>query len=102
MTELFGALFSDPKLQQASLTSWIDQQTVGGKVVLWPALRISCDRAANAQIDWGNVTPDGLRHLCSYSLSPGWVASLISCPRSPLETIGETRRAHSPRESWSG
>jgi hypothetical protein len=70
MTELFRALFSDPKLQQASLTSWIDQQTVGGKVVLWPALRISCDRAANAQIDWGNVTPDGLRHLCSYSLLP--------------------------------
>jgi hypothetical protein len=70
MTQLFFALFSDPHLQRASVTSWIDLPTVGGKIVRWPALTVSCDRAADEQIDWSNVTPAGLRQLCSYSVLP--------------------------------
>jgi hypothetical protein len=70
MTELFNALFSDPKLERATVTSWIDLQTVGGKVVLWPALTISCDRHAADQIDWSNVSPAGLNQLCAYSVLP--------------------------------
>jgi hypothetical protein len=70
MTQLFSALFSDPYLQRASLTSWINFQTIGGKVKRWPALTVSCDRAADKQIDWNNVTPAGLQQLCAYSLLP--------------------------------
>ena len=70
ISELFSALFSDPHLQRASLTSWIELQTIGGKIKRWPALTVSCDRAADSQIDWNNVTPAGLQQLCAYSLLP--------------------------------
>jgi len=70
MTQLFAAVFSDQQVKQVTLTSWIDFQTVGGKSKRWPALTISCSRAANAQIDWTQVAPDGLRQLCTYSLLP--------------------------------
>jgi hypothetical protein len=70
MTELFNALFSDASVKQASLTSWVNQQTVGGKVVLWPVLTVSCSRSAATRIAWSDVTPAGLKQLCSYTLFP--------------------------------
>jgi hypothetical protein len=70
MKQLFGALFSDPHLQEASLTSWIHIQTIGGQSKLWPALHISCTRSAAEKIDWERVTREGLQQLCKYDLLP--------------------------------
>jgi hypothetical protein len=71
MTALFKALFSDPRFQSGTLTSWINFQTVGGEVVKAPVLTVTCDRAADTQINWDNVGPAGLQQLCSnYKLLP--------------------------------
>ena len=70
VTKIFKALFSDRRLQQATVTSWIDVETVGGKLRKWPALRVMCERSAAEQIDWERVTPDGLKQLCDVSTLP--------------------------------
>jgi hypothetical protein len=70
VTKIFKALFSDGGLQQVTVTSWIDVETVGGKLRKWPALRVICGRSAAEQIDWERVTPDGLKQLCYVSILP--------------------------------
>jgi hypothetical protein len=70
VTKIFKALFSDRRLQQARVTSWIDVETVGGKLRKWPALRVMCGRSAAEQINWERVTPDGLKQLCDVSIFP--------------------------------
>jgi hypothetical protein len=70
VTKIFKALFSDRGLQQATVTSWIDVETVGGKLRKWPALRVMCGRSAAEQINWERVTPNGLKQLCAVSILP--------------------------------
>jgi len=68
--QIFAAVFADHRMQSATVTSWIDTETVGGKRRRWPALRISCSHTAAAQIDWENVSLEGLQQLCDYKLFP--------------------------------
>ena len=70
ITKVFNALFSDRHIQQATVNSWIDVETVGSKLRKWPALRVMCNRTAAEQIDWERVTPDGLKKLCDVSILP--------------------------------
>jgi hypothetical protein len=70
ITKVFNALFSDRHIQQATVTSWIDVATGGGKLRKWPALRVMCNRTAAEQIDWERVTPDDLKQLCDVSVLP--------------------------------
>ncbi len=70
ITKVFHALFSDRHIQQATVTSWIDVETVGGKLRKWPALRVMCERSAAEQIDWERATPDGIKQLCDVSILP--------------------------------
>ncbi len=70
LRDVFQAIFGDAMMQHASVTSWIAMQSVGGMSIPWPALTISCDRAAANQIDWQRVSPAGLQQLCSFSLLP--------------------------------
>ena len=70
MTSLFKAVFADRNMQTATITQWIDLQTIGGKVYKAPALSITCDRGAANQINWENVRPEGLKQLCDYRLLP--------------------------------
>jgi hypothetical protein len=69
-TQLYGRLFHDRKFQRGTVTTWLEVETAGGKAKKVPALTVSCDRAANAQINWERVGPDGLRQFCDYNLRP--------------------------------
>lgn len=70
MTSVFKAVFADRHIQTATISQWIDLQTIGGKIYKAPALSITCDRASANQIDWDNVKPEGLKQLCNYKLLP--------------------------------
>jgi hypothetical protein len=69
-TQLYERLFHDRKFQRGTVTTWLEVETPGGKVKKVPALTVSCDRAANVQISWNRVGPDGLRQFCDYTLRP--------------------------------
>src|SRR4051794_31431776 len=69
MAELFKTLFTDPRLQSATLVPHGVVTTPGGKEVNRPVMRMTCDRAANRQIDWdviASTRPDGFKSLCHY------------------------------------
>ena len=69
-TELFHRFFHDKKFQRGTITTWLEVQAQGGKRRNISALTVSCDRAANAQINWDHVGPEGLRLYCAYKLTP--------------------------------
>ena len=69
-TQLYKRLFHDRKFQRGTVTTWLEVETAGGKAKKVPALTVACDRAANAQINWDRVGPDGLRQFCDYDLRP--------------------------------
>jgi hypothetical protein len=62
---VWKVLFSDRKLRQASLLAYGQTTSVGGKGSLSPVVRVTCDRAADRQIDWDNVDQDGIKTLCT-------------------------------------
>lgn len=64
--ELFKVLFSDSRLQVATITAWGTVSDIGGKSSDAPILRISCDRTASRRIDWDSVEKKGLSVLCRY------------------------------------
>lgn len=59
-------LFSDRQLKSGQLTALGETVSTGGKQSVSPVLELTCDRAAHRQIDWGNVTAEGMRELCDY------------------------------------
>jgi hypothetical protein len=63
---IWKMLFSDRKLKRATLIPHSTVTSVGGKESNEPILRVTCDRAANRQIDWDNVDEDGIKALCAY------------------------------------
>jgi hypothetical protein len=68
--KVFNALFADHRVQEATVESWLELSTVGGKTVKWPAVRTSCTRSAANQIDWERVEPSGIEQLCNVKLLP--------------------------------
>ena len=67
MRPVFKKLFSDKKLKEAKLVPYGETTSVGGKKSVNPIMRISCDRAADDQIDWDNVDYKGVKALCDYT-----------------------------------
>jgi hypothetical protein len=59
-------MFADLNVREATLVPWAETTSVGGKKSDDPIMRVTCDRQANAQIDWENVTDDGVKELCTY------------------------------------
>lgn len=70
MRDIFKAVFADKHLQQATVTSWVELETKGGKLRRWPALRVACNRSAANQIDWERVTPGAVKELCTLTELP--------------------------------
>ena len=69
-TELFHRLFHDKRFEHGTVTTWLKVQTTGGKTNRVPALTVTCDRAADRDINWERVGPEGLRRFCDYRLTP--------------------------------
>jgi hypothetical protein len=65
-TGVFDRLLNDLKLPAATLVPFGEVTSVGGKKSREAVMRIKCDQAANAQIDWENVDNDGMKALCTY------------------------------------
>jgi hypothetical protein len=63
---IWKKLFSDPTFQSGYIEGWAKLTSVGGKSSHGRAFSITCDRAANAQIDWDNVDAKGMKALCVY------------------------------------
>jgi hypothetical protein len=59
-------LFSDPQFRGATMVFWGKVQTVGGKDLNDKVMQVSCDRRANAQINWDRVDAHGIKTLCDY------------------------------------
>jgi hypothetical protein len=53
-----------PQPKKVAVVVRTDLVSVGGKESEGDAMVVECDRAANADIDWGNVDAEGLRTLC--------------------------------------
>ena len=64
---VFKRLFLELNVQAATLVPYGEITSVGGKESREPVMRITCDRAANDQIDWDNVDHDGMKALCEYT-----------------------------------
>jgi hypothetical protein len=69
ISDMFGLLFADKRFERGTVAAWLEVQTVGGKHKHVPALTVSCDRSADAKINWSNVGPAGLRTYCAYQLA---------------------------------
>jgi hypothetical protein len=65
-TGIFDRLLNDLKLPAATLVPFGEVTSVGGKKSQEAVMRIRCDQAANAQIDWDNVDNDGMKAFCTY------------------------------------
>lgn len=63
---VWRGLFSDRRVEKAKLVAVGSTVSPGGKTSISPVLELACDRAAHRQIDWGNVTAEGMRELCDY------------------------------------
>jgi len=68
--KVFAALFADPHMSEATIISWDELETNGGKDVRWPAISVTCDASAAKQIDWEKVSPTGVEELCKVNLLP--------------------------------
>jgi hypothetical protein len=64
--EVWPVMFADPKFQAGFIELEADAETVGGKTVVEPILRVRCNRAADRQIDWENVKAEGIKQLCRW------------------------------------
>lgn len=72
MRPIFKELFRDKRLKLAKLVPYGETTSVGGKKSVSPVMRISCDRAANQQIDWDSVDHKGMKVLCEYTALVGF------------------------------
>jgi hypothetical protein len=68
--KVFAALFADPHMREATVVSWDELETKGGKNVRWPAVSVTCDSSAASQIDWQKVSAEGVEELCKVTLLP--------------------------------
>jgi hypothetical protein len=65
-TGIFKYAFTDPKVKVVVVAVSGPATTVGGKTSNTPLFNLACDRSANAQIDWSNVSVSGLKQLCDF------------------------------------
>jgi hypothetical protein len=63
---IWEKLFSDSRLEAATLVPHGMVTSVGGQESVSPVMRVTCNRAAHRQIDWDNVDADGMRALCNF------------------------------------
>lgn len=59
-------LFKLKGFDGAKMTAYADLVSQGGKESVGRLLGLVCNRTDNRQIDWGNVTTDGIKHVCLY------------------------------------
>ncbi|HEY4779123.1 MAG TPA: hypothetical protein VIH47_05985, partial [Solirubrobacterales bacterium] len=64
--DVWAALFANPRFRGGFIELEGPVESVGGKVSVEPLLIVRCDRAADNQIDWENVTAEGLKQLCRW------------------------------------
>lgn len=63
---IFKALFGIADVQSVEVKVWGPTTSVGGKSSISPLFSLTCDSAANAQIDWNKIDAHGLEQLCDF------------------------------------
>ena len=64
---IFKALFGVAIVRRVTVQVSGPTTSVGGKSSTSPLFYLTCDRAANAQINWNAVTESGLKQLCQFT-----------------------------------
>lgn len=64
---IFQDAFAIPTVKLLTIETSGQTTSVGGKDSISPVMTITCDRAANRQIDWGRIDAGGVKQLCIYA-----------------------------------
>lgn len=64
---IFKEAFAIRKVKSLSIRTKGQVTSVGGKESIDSVMDITCDRAANSQIDWDQIDAGGVKKLCVYT-----------------------------------
>lgn len=63
--QIWKRLFEDHRFFKATFIGTAELVSTGGKTSIGPVMKTTCDRVDNREIDWENVTPDGIEAICT-------------------------------------
>lgn len=64
---IWARLFTDPHLRAALIIAEGPIQTLGGKWQMSTYFTLTCHRSDSNQIDWNNVSAEGVKSICKYN-----------------------------------